>query len=136
MDKKIGRKAHIHLTIDYLSKEKLLNIAQKQKLNLEDLLANIINNYLQEKSSNQQVINNQELEEIKHGYQQLNQRLILLEAKVLEGEKIGDRISLLEKLVENLQAHISPRHIHKSTNYHFEDDIDDEPDEILTDFLD
>lgn len=135
MDKKIGRKANINIKIDYLSKEKLINIAKEKRVNLEDLLINIIDNYLQEENSNQEVINNQESEEIKQNYQQLNQRLMVLEAKNLEADKIDNRISLLEKLVENLQYQISPRHINKTANYDFDDDIDDEPDEILTDFL-
>jgi len=135
MDKKIGRKANINIKIDYLSKDKLINISKEKRLHLEDLLINIIDNYLQEENSNQEVINNQELEEIKQNYQQFNQRLMILEAKNLEADKIDNRISLLEKLVENLQYQISPHHINKTANYDFDDDIDDEPDEILTDFL-
>lgn len=136
MDKKIGRKAHINLRIDYSSKEKLVKIAQEQKLNLEDLLITIIDKYLSENISNQEKISNQQLKDLQSSYEQLNQRLMVLEAKNLEVEKTDNRINILEKLVENIQYQISPRHIHKTPSYDYDDDIDDEPDEILTDFLD
>ena len=136
MDKKIGRKANINIKIDYSSKEQLLNIAKEKRLNLEDLLKTIIDNYLQENLDNQAILNNQELEELKQSYQQLNQRLMVLEAKNLEVERIENHFSILEKLVESLQYQISPRHIQKTVSHYVDDDTDDEPDEILTSFLD
>lgn len=136
MNKKIGRKANINLKIDYLSKEKLLNIAQEQKINLEELLVAIIKKYLEEKINDPTYLNHQKLEKIKHNFQQLEQRLILLEKEKFELKTIDNRISILEKKVQNLQNLPSPHYITKFNNYYVDDDIDDEPDEILTEFLD
>ncbi|GAB4315668.1 MAG: hypothetical protein Kow0091_22840 [Geminocystis sp.] len=122
----------LSIHIDYEWKEKLIDIAQKENVSLENLIASIIGDYLGES------LDHEKLEKLTQDYEKLNQRLTVLEAKNLELEKIEARFNLLEKLVENLQYQINPRHIEKRNITHSLDDEDiyDEPDEILTDFLD
>lgn len=132
METKVDKISVLSIHIDFKWKEKLIDIAQKKNISLEKLIANIIGNYLGES------LEHEKLEKLTQDYEKLNQRLTVLEGKNLELEKIEARFRLLEKLVGNLQYQINPRHIEKGNITHSFDDEDiyDEPDEILTDFLD
>ncbi|PHV61697.1 hypothetical protein [Cyanobacterium aponinum] len=132
MDKKGDKISVLSIHIDSEWKEKLIDIAQQKNISLEKLIASIIGNYLGES------LEHEKLEKLTQDYEKLNQRLSVLEAKNLELEKIEAKFHILEKLVENLQYQINPRHIDKGNITHSLDDEDiyDEPDEILTDFLD
>lgn len=69
-------------------------------------------------------------------YQDLEQRLVTLESKDYDIHKLCHRLEIMEKLVAQLQIQrfsSPPAMINMPLTK--DDDIEDEPDEILTDFL-
>ncbi|MBF2058431.1 MAG: hypothetical protein IGQ45_14760 [Cyanobacterium sp. T60_A2020_053] len=111
--------------------EKLDKIALQKEQNIEELVTDIIGQYLTID------IEPLKIEEILQKNKAVEGRLKVLENKVLENkdqqiEKIVNRLSILEKLVASLQINRSLAPVQFSQDY---DEIEDEPDEILTDFL-
>ena len=84
--------ANLYLNISDEWLEKLDNLAVEKEQNIEQLVLDIIGNYLSDSELNLE--NNQRLEE----YQNLNQRLEVLEKKRLSNRKINNQIRNFRKV--------------------------------------
>lgn len=119
--------ANLYLNISDEWLEKLDTIALEKEQNIEELVLDIIGNYLSETKLTLE--NNQLLEK----YEQLSQRLETLEKKDYQIERLSTKLDILEKLVATLQT----KTIQENSNndQEWDDEFEDEPDEVLTDFL-
>ncbi|WP_069790561.1 hypothetical protein A5482_001485 [Cyanobacterium sp. IPPAS B-1200] len=120
--------ANLYLNISDEWLEKLDNLAMEKEQNIEQLVLDIIGNYLSD--SQLSLENNQRLEE----YQNLNQRLEVLEKKDYQIERLTTKLEIIEKLVATLQTK-AIKEDNTSSNQDWDDEFEDEPDEVLTDFL-
>ncbi|AFZ47686.1 hypothetical protein Cyast_1730 [Cyanobacterium stanieri PCC 7202] len=118
--------ANLYLNISDEWLEKLDKIALEKEQNIEELVLDIIGNYLSE--SKLTLENNQLLEK----YEQLSQRLETLEKKDYQIERLTTKLDILEKLVATLQTKNTQE---DNDNGEWDDEFEDEPDEVLTDFL-
>ena len=108
--------------------EKLDTIAAEKNQNIEQLVLDIVGNYL---SQDTDVLH---LGELSQQHQELSKRLEQLEKKDYQIERLTTRLDILEKLISVLQTQgIKTK---KYARDSFDDeDFEDEPDEVLTDFL-
>ncbi|MGY6529022.1 MAG: hypothetical protein ACXITR_03760 [Cyanobacterium sp.] len=120
--------ANLYLNIPDEWLEQLDHIALKKEKNIEELVLDIIGNYLSDSKFNLE--NSQLLEE----YQKLSQRLEVLEKKDYQIERLTTKLEILEKLVATLQTK-AVKEDSTVNNQGWDDDFEDEPDEVLTDFL-
>ena len=138
MTKKIIYK-HLHLKLPEEDHKKLNALAVEKDKSITELTIQIISEYLGsnlQKKSDLQDIN---LDKIVQQYQELSDRLTALENKDNQLEKLEDRVVMMEKLMDAIQRQITVRDYAGKLPAHLiaeADDFDDEPDEILTDFLD
>ena len=125
---------------------KLNKIAEDKGQNLEQLVIELLGKTLAEHDDDQPqplqkavekketpaVVDNNKIEDI-------DDRLKELEAKQAVIDKLEERVVMLEKLMDSVQRQVIVRDYAGKLPPHLIDDsdhIDDEPDEILTDFLD
>jgi len=108
--------------------ENLDNIAAEKNQNIEELILEVIGDYL--KSDN----NKLSFKEILKEQKQLSKRLETLEKKDYQIERLTTRLDILEKLISMLQTEgVKTKKYDRDS---FDDDnFEDEPDEVLTDFL-
>lgn len=106
--------------------DELAKISLQKEQNIEELVKDIIGQYLTID------VEPLKIEEMLQKNKAIEGRLKVLENKDQQIEKLVNRLSILEKLVASLQINKSLAPVQFSQNY---DDIEDEPDEILTDFL-
>lgn len=106
--------------------DELAKISLQKEQNIEELVKDIIGQYLTID------VEPLKIEEILQKNKAIEGRLKVLENKNQQIEKLVNRLSILEKLVASLQINKSLAPVQFSQNC---DDIEDEPDEILTDFL-
>ncbi|NCO75591.1 MAG: hypothetical protein GW795_06260 [Cyanobacteria bacterium] len=132
MTEKIVKKS-LNLTLDLPLQwtEKIEQLALEKQQPLSELITDIIGVYL---SYNLDELNISRLQE---NYQELNKKVQILEAKDHYIDRLEHRLFIIEKLVSSLQTQISPYPRDKSISYApiIEEEFEDEPDEILTDFL-
>ncbi|MBE9222915.1 hypothetical protein IQ215_09440 [Cyanobacterium stanieri LEGE 03274] len=121
--------ANLYLNIPDEWLEKLDNIAVEKEKNIEQLVIDIIGNYL---SNTQHLSENKQILE---KYQKLSQRLEVLEKKDHQIERITTKLDILEKLVATLQTKVVKEDNTETNNDNWDDEFEDEPDEVLTDFL-
>jgi hypothetical protein len=123
----------LNITLDLPSPwlEKIEHLAQEKKQPLTDFITDIIGQYLGDN------LHNNRLDRLEKQDQNLITRLTILESKNYDIENLKHRFEIMEKLVASLQTQVIPRpldRIQHSIMLH--EEIEDEPDEILTDFLD
>ena len=129
----------LHLKLSDEFYEKLNNLATENNISTSELGIKIINNYLSSDLINNIFSQEDKLEESTVEYKELSDRLAILESKQIEIEKLEDRFLIMEKLMDSIQRQVTVRDYAGKIPDHLIDhshDIDDEPDEILSDFLD
>lgn len=119
---------NLELPLEWL--EKIESLAQQQGQTLEETITDLIGQNLgldiQALKVNRLFKQNLELE----------QRLAVLESQDYQIEKLHNRLEIMEKLIAQLQTQrFSSRPTLLNLPAVDDDDIDDEPDEVLTDFL-
>lgn len=119
---------NLELPLEWL--EKIESLAHKEEQTVAEIITDLIGQNLgldlQPLKFNRLKKQNQELEE----------RLGLLENQDYQIEKLNHRLEILEKLVAQLQTQrFSPRPSLVNLPVSDDDEIEDEPDEVLTDFL-
>lgn len=130
-EKIVNKSLNITLDLPLEWKEKIENLALEKQQSLSELITNIIGEYL---GYNLDDININRLQE---NYHELSQRLKVLEGKDYQIERLQNRLNIMEKLVASLQSQVISRPLDRlSHGMIMDEEIDDEPDEILTDFLD
>lgn len=120
--------ANLYLNIPDEWLEKLDSIALEKQQNIEELVLDIISHYLSENKLN---LENSQLSE---KYEQLSERLKNLEKKDYQIERLTTKLDILEKLVVTLQTK-DIQEDNLNNNQKWDDEFEDEPDEVLTDFL-
>jgi uncharacterized protein YydD (DUF2326 family) len=130
-EKIINKSFNITLDLPIKWKAKIDNLAQEKNESLSNLITDIIGQYL---GDNLDDINVNRLQE---NYQDLSKRLKVLEAKDYQIERLQNRLDIMEKLIASLQTQVISRSLDSlSYSVSIEEEIEDEPDEILTAFLD
>jgi uncharacterized protein YydD (DUF2326 family) len=130
-EKIINKSFNITLDLPIKWKAKIDNLAQEKNESLSNLITDIIGQYL---GDNLDDINVNRLQE---NYQDLSKRLKVLEAKDYQIERLQNRLDIMEKLIASLQNQVISRSLDSlSYSVSIEEEIEDEPDEILTAFLD
>jgi hypothetical protein len=128
----------LNLKVSAESYEKLNGLATQNNISSSELALKIINDYLSSDSINN-IFPPEKVEKSTVEYQQLSDRLAILESKELELEQLKNRLLIMEKLMDTIQKQITVRdYAGKLPDYLIDHShhIDDEPDEILSDFLD
>jgi hypothetical protein len=111
--------------------ENLRELATKNNQSVQELILEILAKYLEVDYHSFQ--GRQIREEIK----KLSEKISQLERQDYQFKKVTDRLYMLEKLIVSLQTQVNNSKPSKDLDLRDdEEDIDDEPDEILTDFLD
>ncbi|WP_017294968.1 hypothetical protein [Geminocystis herdmanii] len=111
--------------------EKIESLAQDKKQPLTDLITDIIGQYLGDN------LQNNRLDRLEKQDQDLITRLTILESKDYDIENLKHRFEIMEKLIASLQTQVIPRPLDRiGHSIMTHEEIEDEPDEILTDFLD
>jgi len=108
--------------------ENLDNIAAEKNQSIEELILEVIGDYLKSDS------NKLSLKEIFKEHQELSKRLEILEKKDYQIDRLTTRLNILEKLISVLQTEGVKTKKYNRDSFD-EDDFEDEPDEVLTDFL-
>ena len=119
--------------------EKLNKLATENNISVSELAIKIIDNYLHSDLINNISSSKEKVEISTVEYQKLSDRLTILERKHIELEKLEDRFLIMEKVMDSIQRQITVRDYAGKLPDHLIDHsphIDDEPDEILSDFLD
>jgi hypothetical protein len=130
-EKIINKSFNITLDLPIKWKAKIDNLAREKNESLSNLITDIIGQYL---GDNLDDINVNRLQE---NYQDLSKRLKVLEAKDYQIERLQNRLDIMEKLIASLQTQVISRSLDSlSYSVSIEEEIEDEPDEILTAFLD
>ena len=112
---------------------RLTKSAQENNQSVEDLILAVLAEYFNFDERGFQV------QQLRQELEQLRQRVIQLEGQDYQFEQIINRLNILEKLMASLQTQWIK--LRPSTSlplveeYDDDDDIYDEPDEVLTDFL-
>ncbi len=136
---------NLNLKIPSQWHEQLNDLAKQQGQSLEELLIEMIKQTLNSQVTQQtpkpkHFQANQTIDGDDHD-QQLNDRLTVLEAKESKLEELENRLLIQEKLMDFVQHQITVRDYTQKLPPHSlapvdeDDELDDEPDEILTDFL-
>lgn len=130
-EKIVNKSFNITLDLPITWKAKIDNLAQEKNESLSNVITDIIGQYL---GDNLDDINVNRLQE---NYQDLSKRLKVLEAKDYQIERLQNRLDIMEKLIASLQTQVISRSLDSlSYSVSIDEEIEDEPDEILTDFLD
>jgi tetrahydromethanopterin S-methyltransferase subunit G len=130
-EKIVHKSLNITLDLPLEWKEKIENLVIEKQLSLSELITDLIGQFL---GYDLDDINISRLQE---NYQELNQRLNILEEKDYQIEKLQNRLDMMEKLVASLQSQVISRPLDRlGHSLMIDHEIEDEPDEILTDFLD
>ncbi len=108
--------------------ENLDNIAAEKNQSIEELILEVIDDYLKLDSSKLS------LKEIFKEHKELSKRLEILEKKDYQIDRLTTRLNILEKLISVLQTEGVKTKKYNRDSFD-EDDFEDEPDEVLTDFL-
>jgi hypothetical protein len=127
----MNKPLNITLDLPSLWLEKIEQLAQEKQQPLTDFITDIIGQYLGDN------LHNNRLDRLEKQDQDLITRLTILESKNYDIENLKHRFEIMEKLVASLQTQVISRpldRIQHSIMLH--EEIEDEPDEILTDFLD
>lgn len=122
----------LSITLDLPSQwlEKIEHLAQEKKQPLTELITDIIGQYLGDN------LHNNRLDRLEKQDQDFITRLTLLESKDYEIENLKHRFNIMEKLIASLQTQVISRPFDRTTySATIQEEIEDEPDEILTDFL-
>lgn len=111
--------------------EKIELLAQANEQSISEIIVDLVGNNL---GLN---VENLKINRLFNNYQNLEKRLGLLETKDYQIERLNHRLEIMEKLMAQLQTErfSSPSSLLSLPVEHYEDEIEDEPDEILTDFL-
>lgn len=128
----------LNLKVSAESYEKLNDLATHNNISSSELALKIINDYLSSESINH-IYSQEKVEKSPIEYQKLSDRLTILESKQLELEQLENRLLIMEKLMDSIQKQVTVRdYAGKLPDYLIDHShhIDDEPDEILSDFLD
>lgn len=129
-EKIVNKSLNITLDLPIKWKSKIDDLAREKNESLSNLITDIIGQYL---GYNLDDINVNRLQE---NYQDLSQRLKVLEGKDYQIERLQNRLNIMEKLIASLQTQVISRSLDGlSYSVSIEEEIEDEPDEILTDFL-
>lgn len=129
-EKIVNKSLNITLDLPIKWKAKIDDLAREKNESLSNLITDIIGQYL---GYNLDDINVNRLQE---NYQDLSQRLKVLEGKDYQIERLQNRLNIMEKLIASLQTQVISRSLDGlSYSVSIEEEIEDEPDEILTDFL-
>jgi len=127
MDKKIN--LSLNLPSDWYAQ--IESIAQEKELSLSELITNIIGQYL---GNNLEDVR---LDRLEKQYKDLNKRTAILENQDYQIAILQNRLEIMEKLIASLQTQVISRPVDRlSHSLMLNEEIEDEPDEILTDFLD
>ena len=138
MTKKIIYK-HLHLKLPEEYHKKLNALAVEKDKSITELMIQIISEYLSSNLQKKSDLEDINLDKIVQQYQELSDRLTVLENKDNQLEKLEERVVMVEKLMDAIQRQITVRDYAEKLPAHLiaePDDFEDEPDEILTDFLD
>ena len=109
---------------------RLTKLAQENNQSVEALILAVLAEYLNFDEAGFPV------QELPQELQQLRQRVIQLERQNYQFDKLTNRLNILEKLIASLQTQlIEPKPSTSLPSSEEYDDIYDEPDEVLTDFL-
>ena len=119
---------NIELPLEWL--EKIQSLAQQQEQTLEETITDLIGQNL---GLDTQTL---KLNRLRKQNLELEQRLAVLESQDYQIEKLHNRLEIMEKLIAQLQTQrFSSRPTFLNLPAAVDDDIEDEPDEVLTDFL-
>jgi hypothetical protein len=132
MTEKIVNKS-LNLTLDLSLewKEKIEHLALEKGQSLSELMTDLIGQYLGYN------LDDVKINRLRENYQELSQRLKILEGKDRQIERLQNRLDIMEKLVASLQSQVISRPLDTlSHSLIVGHEIEDEPDEILADFLD
>ena len=122
--------------------EKLNQIAKEKEQNIEKLVIELLGQTLASYEQKQELSVDQgkQKDSVKKENTDIDDRLKQLEAQQEKIADLEERIVMLEKLMDSLQRQVTIRDHAGSLPAHLidhsDDDVEDEPDEILTDFLD
>lgn len=123
----------LNITLDLPSQwlEKIEHLAQEKQQPLTELITDIIGQYLGDN------LHDNRLDRLEKQDQDLITRLTILESKDYDIDNLKHRFEIMEKLVASLQTQVISRPFDRiGDSIMIHEDIEDEPDEILTDFLD
>ncbi len=119
---------NLELPLEWL--EKIESLAQKEGQTLEETMTDLIGQNL---GLDIQAL---KLNRLRKQNLELEQRLAVLESQDYQIEKLNHRLEIMEKLIAQLQTQrFSSRPTLLNLPAVDDDDIEDEPDEVLTDFL-
>ena len=119
---------NLELPLEWL--EKIESLAQKEGQTLEETMTDLIGQNL---GLDIQAL---KLNRLRKQNLELEQRLAVLESQDYQIEKLNHRLEIMEKLIAQLQTQrFSSRPTFLNLPAAVDDDIEDEPDEVLTDFL-
>ncbi|MGI0480584.1 hypothetical protein ACN4EE_07315 [Geminocystis sp. CENA526] len=119
----------LDLPIEWL--EKIEHLAQSKNLSLSQVITDIIGQYLGDN------LYNSRLDRMEQQHQDLTKRLTVLETKDYDLDNLKYRFEIMEKLIASLQTQVISRPFDRiDRTIMIQEEIEDEPDEILTDFLD
>ncbi|BAQ62182.1 hypothetical protein GM3708_2588 [Geminocystis sp. NIES-3708] len=130
-EKKVYTSLNLTINLPLEWQEKIKDLALEKQISLSELITDIIGEYLDEN------ITDIKINRLQENYQKLNQRLITLEKKDYSIERLQHRLDIMEKLIASVQNNFTSipfDQLSYSSMISYE--IEDEPDEILTDFLD
>ncbi len=119
--------------------EKLNTLATEKKQSINELMIEAIAKIVNSDSlaPSDSLVNNSEI--FTKEYQELKNRLVFLETQNKELEDLKERFTIMEKLMDSIQRQVIVRDYAGKLPPHLiaeSHDFEDEPDEILTDFLD
>jgi hypothetical protein len=119
---------NLELPLEWL--EKIETLAQQKRQTVAEIITDLIGQNLGLD------LHTLKLNRLAKQNQQLEDRLKVLENQDYQLEKLNYRLEILEKLVAQLQTQkFSARSSLLNLPINDDDEIEDEPDEILTDFL-
>jgi hypothetical protein len=125
------KKLNLELEFPLAWIEKIELLAQANEQSISEIIVDLVGNNL---GLN---VENLKINRLFNNYQNLEKRLGLLETKDYQIERLNHRLEIMEKLMAQLQTKrfSSPSSLLSLPVEDYEDEIEDEPDEILTDFL-
>ncbi|BAQ66892.1 hypothetical protein [Geminocystis sp. NIES-3709] len=109
--------------------DKIENLAKEKQQPLDQLITDILGQYLGYN------LENTRLDRLEKQHQDLTNRLETLEDKDYQLEKLQYRFEIIEKLIASLQTQVISRPLDLINHSLMIEEVEDEPDEILTDFL-
>ncbi|MBL1208847.1 hypothetical protein [Geminocystis sp. GBBB08] len=126
-----NKSVNVNLDLPIEWREKIESLAIEKQQSLSDFITDVIGQYLGYN------LDNLNINRLQENYQELSERLKILETKDYQIEKLQNRLDIIEKLVASLQTNVVSRPFNRLSHaLMINEEIEDEPDEILTDFLD